>query len=94
MAEKVMQIEGSNSTYIDTYAWILYKMGKYRESYHEMMRIFEMKDEKDPEILEHMGYILKEMGRCKEAGDYWKKAIDEDTTKVYLQEEIIQCGKD
>ncbi|MRR24059.1 hypothetical protein EG830_13895, partial [bacterium] len=56
MAEKVMEAEGDNPTYIDTYAWVLYKMGRFREAHREMLRIFESGQEKDPELLEHMGY--------------------------------------
>ena len=93
MAEKVMQTEGENPTYIDTYAWVLYKMGKYKDSYKAMMRIFDMNDERDPEILEHMGFILKAMGKCKEATGYWKMSIEADTAKTYLEEEITECGK-
>lgn len=93
MAEKVMVTEGENPTYIDTYAWVLYKMGKYRESYKAMMRIFERNDERDPEILEHMGFILKAMGKCNEATGYWKMSIEADTAKKYLEEEIMKCGE-
>jgi len=93
MAEKVMQSEGENATYIDTYAWVLYKMGKYRESYKVMMRIFEKQDERDPEILEHMGYILRALGKCNEATEFWKMSIETDSTKKYLEEEILKCRK-
>ncbi|MCK7542362.1 MAG: hypothetical protein MZV63_71565 [Marinilabiliales bacterium] len=37
-------------------------MGKYRKAYKAMMRIFEKEEERDPEILEHMGYIHKSAG--------------------------------
>jgi tetratricopeptide (TPR) repeat protein len=93
MAEKVMQTEGENSTYIDTYAWVLYKMGKYREAYKVMLRIFEKQEERDPEILEHMGFILKALGKCNEATEYWKMSFEIDSTKTYLEEEILKCGK-
>jgi tetratricopeptide (TPR) repeat protein len=93
MAEKVMQTEGENSTYIDTYAWVLYKMGKYREAYKAMLRIFEKQEERDPEILEHMGFILKALGKCSEATEYWKLSVETDSTKTYLEEEILKCGK-
>jgi len=93
MAEKVMETDGGNPTYIDTYAWILYKMGKYKDSYKAMMSIFDGNDESDPEILEHMGFILKAMGKCQEAINYWRKSIEADTAKTYLGEEITECGK-
>ncbi|MRR21783.1 tetratricopeptide repeat protein, partial [bacterium] len=47
MAERVMETDGDNPTYMDTYAWVFYKMGKYREAHRVMLRIFENSDEKD-----------------------------------------------
>lgn len=91
MAMKVMEIDGSNPTYIDTYAWVLYKMGKQREALREMQRIFESNTERDPELLEHMGYIKKALGKCSEAVVYWKEALGADATKTYLEEEIEKC---
>lgn len=91
MAETVMAKEGDNETYIDTYAWVLFKLGRYREAHKTMLRIFEKEGERDPEILEHMGYILSAMGKCSEAVEYWREALDKDNTKSYLEEEIRKC---
>lgn len=93
MAEKVMEKEGDNPTYIDTYAWVLYKMGKYREAQKEMLRIFEMGKEKDPELLEHMGYIKRALGKCDEAVLFWRESLEKDSSKTYLEKEIAGCGK-
>lgn len=93
MASKVMEIEGNNDTYIDTYAWVLYKMGKFRKAYREMLKIFSRENERDPEILEHMGYILKAMKRCNDAVIYWRSALEKDSTKIYLVKEIEECSK-
>ncbi len=94
MAELVMEKEGDNDTYIDTYAWVLFKLGRYREAYRAMMRIFSRENERDPEILEHMGYIEKAMDNCKEAVVYWRSAMEMDSTKTYLEEEISRCAKE
>lgn len=91
MAMKVMETDGTNPTYIDTYAWVLYKMGKYREANREMLKIFSLTDERDPELLEHMGFIKKQLGRCAEAVVFWKEALEKDNTKTYLEEEIRKC---
>lgn len=93
MAETVMEKEGDNETYIDTYAWVLYKLGRYREAQKAMSRIFEKEAERDPEILEHMGYILGAMGKCNEAVEYWMQALEKDSTKTYLEEEIRKCER-
>ncbi|MBE0676680.1 MAG: hypothetical protein IH591_18640, partial [Bacteroidales bacterium] len=72
----------------------LFKLGRYREAYRAMMRIFSRENERDPEILEHMGYIEKAMDNCKEAVVYWRSAMEMDSTKTYLEEEISRCEKE
>lgn len=91
MAETVMEKEGDNPTYIDTYAWVLYKLGKPREALREMMKIFGRGDDQDPELLEHMGYIKKALGKCDEAVGFWSKALEKDSSKTWLEEEIKKC---
>jgi tetratricopeptide (TPR) repeat protein len=91
MAEEVMKTDGDNSTYIDTYAWVLHKLGKNKKAYKEMLRIFEKQEERDPEVLEHMGFILKSMGKCPEAVGYWEEALIKDNSKSYLEKEIEAC---
>lgn len=94
MAEMVMEKEGDNDTYIDTYAWVLFKLGRYKESYKAMMKIFSKENERDPEILEHMGYIINAMDNCREAVVYWRSALEKDSTKTYLEEEISRCARE
>ena len=94
MAERVMQLDGENATYIDTYAWVLYKLGKYREAHREMLRILVNGEEHDPELLEHMGFIKMKLGKCSEAVSFWRKALEGDSTKKYLEEEISKCIQD
>lgn len=91
MAELVMEKEGDNETYIDTYAWVLFKLGRYREAYRAMMNIFSRENERDPDILEHMGFIIKALDNCEEAVVYWRSAMEKDSTKTYLEEEISRC---
>ena len=92
MAEEVMRSERNNPTYIDTYAWVLYKLGKHRRAWKQMQRIVDAGEVNDPEILEHMGFILYELNRCEEAAEYWKRSLEKDSTKTYLEEEIRKCG--
>jgi tetratricopeptide (TPR) repeat protein len=92
MSEKTIAKEGGNATYLDTYAWVLYKSGKYKEAYKVMLKIFDTSKKNDPEIQEHMGYILMKLSRCDEAVEYWKMALNSDSSKEYLKKEIELCG--
>ena len=94
MAKKVMNIEGSNPTYVDTYAWILYKMGKAREAKENLEKFVSLDNDTDAELLEHMGFILRAIGKCDEAVLYWRKSLETDKKKTYLNDEILKCGQD
>lgn len=91
MVRKAIGIE-RNVSYLDTWAWILYKQGKNRKAMKVMETIIETGTE-DSEILEHYGFILFTAGKCNDAVKYWKKALVQDPGKTYLLEEIEKCGK-
>lgn len=91
MIEACLEIE-ENVTYLDTKAWVLYKMGKIKEADKVMERIFSEVEIDDPELLEHYGYIRKAGGECGDAIILWQLAIRKDKTKTYLLEEIRKCA--
>ena len=90
MIEECLEIE-ENITYLDTHAWVLYKLGKIKEAEKIMERIFSSAMVDDPELLEHFAYIKKAGGKCDEAVALWQLAVKKDRTKTYLLEEIQKC---
>ncbi|HQG36978.1 MAG TPA: hypothetical protein PK094_07235, partial [Bacteroidales bacterium] len=88
----VISMEPENATYLDTYAWILFKMGKIKKSLEIMEKILSNKNNNDAEYFEHYGFMLKAGNKCNEAIEVWKKAIEIDTSKTYLEEEIKNCS--
>jgi len=93
MAKKVVEKEKGNVTYLDTYAWVLYKRGKLKEASRIMEEILNTGNITDAEYYEHYGFILKAMHKCDQAVSNWNYAIKLDSTKVNLKEEIDNCGK-
>jgi tetratricopeptide (TPR) repeat protein len=63
-----------NDSYEDTYAWILYKQGKYDDAKLWLEKALSHGGDKSSTILEHMGDVLFKLGRTEEAFDYWKRA--------------------
>jgi len=45
MARKVIETEKNNSTYLDTYAWVLYKRGKFKEAAKIMASVTKEKEQ-------------------------------------------------
>ena len=93
MAKKVIEEEKGNTTYLDTYAWVLYKRGKLKEAARVMEEIINSGAPPDAEWYEHYGYILSGQHNCTKAIEYWSFAIKLDSTKTELREEIKNCGK-
>lgn len=63
-----------NASYEDTYAWILYKQGKYDDAKLWLEKAMSHGGDKNATILEHMGDVLFKLGRADEALEHWKKA--------------------
>ena len=63
-------------TYLDTYAWVLYKTGDYAEARKVMQQALPLDREQSPELLIHYGDILWALGEEFMASVYWKKARD------------------
>jgi len=93
MAERVTGMEPGNNTFLDTYAWVLYKRGKYRNAEKVMNQIFKSTDKDDAEYYEHYGFILKKLRKCDEAVAAWTRAVEADKTKIHLEKEIENCKK-
>lgn len=93
MIEQCLGVE-ENITYLDTYAWVLYKRGKYRNAEKVMLRIFKSGKIEDAELIEHYGYIKKAVGSCDEAIVLWQNVLRIDKKRSYLISEIEKCVKE
>ena len=91
MINRVIASEPENNSYLDTQAWVLFKLKKYRRAEAIMKRIVESEENGHAEYYEHYGFILKALKRCEEAVISWSKAIELDDSKDKLKEEIDKC---
>lgn len=87
-----------NSTYIDTYAWILFRQKKYNEAktYIDKAMFLSVTDtlqEVDSTILEHAGDIYVKCGLKDEAVTLWQKALLLDPPNRALIETKIKKKK-
>ena len=69
MSYKTVKAEPNNSTYLDTYAWILFEKGNYAEARIYIDNAMKNDGEKSDVIVEHCGRYLfydRRCGRCVE----------------------------
>ncbi len=93
MARFVIERDDTNSAYLDTYAWALYKNGKLRKAQRYMEKVLALGEEPHAEWYEHYGYILMKRRKCKEAIKSWEFAIKLDSGRTHLINEIQNCRK-
>jgi tetratricopeptide (TPR) repeat protein len=74
MSRESNLIEPDQSSYEDTYGWIMYKQGKYKEAKEWTEKSLSHGSDKSATVLEHYGDILYKLGDLDKAYEYWQKA--------------------
>lgn len=78
-AERLSRItierEPENGTYLDTYAWILYKKGEYEEAEKYIMQALKWGGDGDPDVNIHAAEIHKALGNIPMARAFYQKAL-------------------
>lgn len=86
MSFKTVKAEPKNSTYLDTYAWILFMQKRYAESKIYIDQAVLNDSTKSNVILEHAGDIYIKNGDVKQALNYWNqsaKTADKSNTLLF-----------
>ncbi len=77
MAERVTELtEGNNATYLDTHAWVLFRMGRTAEAKRLQQQAVVIDGQRSPGLLVHMGDILEALGERTMARFWWRKAAE------------------
>lgn len=90
LSAKTVELEPKNGTFLDTYAWVLYKQGNYSLAKYYIERAL---DNLDPEhepgvIYDHYGDILWQNGNHEKALEMWQKAADSGLDTEELKQKI------
>lgn len=75
-------------TYLDTYAYILFRKESYSLARIYIEKAIEKSKEPSAEILEHYGDILACLGDTDAAVEQWQKALDAGGEKERLETKI------
>lgn len=78
MAVKANKIEPDNSSFQDTYGWILYRLRKYEEAKDWLEKAYSNGGDKSSTILEHLGDVHYRLDDKTKAIEYWNKAAKAD----------------
>ncbi|MFZ7114730.1 MAG: tetratricopeptide repeat protein [Bacteroidota bacterium] len=68
------ELEPNQSSYEDTYGWIMYKQGKYSDAKIWIEKSLANGSDKSATVLEHYGDVVYHLGDNAKALEYWQKA--------------------
>jgi tetratricopeptide (TPR) repeat protein len=88
MSKAAISAEPENPVYLDTYAWILYCMGKYDDSKQIFRQALVKGGDKEPVMLEHYGDVLYKLKEYSNALIYWQRVVEKGGSSPELQEKI------
>ena len=74
MSYRTVKAEPTNSTYLDTYAWILFEKGKYVEARIYIDQAMQNGGSQSSVVVEHCGDIYYQNGEREKAVEYWIQA--------------------
>ena len=88
MSAITIEKEPKNTTYLDTYAWILYKLERYKDAKKWIEKVLSYEKLPQGIYYEHYGDILYKLGDTDKAVHNWKKAKRRGNTSEFIDQKI------
>ncbi|MCI5057723.1 MAG: tetratricopeptide repeat protein, partial [Flavobacteriales bacterium] len=88
MSKRTLDLEPGSSTFLDTYAWILYKQGKYEDAKIYLEKALETGGGQSAVVVEHYGDILFKLGEKIKALENWNKAKEIGEGSEFLERKV------
>lgn len=89
MIERALKSEPANGAYLDSYAWVLYKLGRYQDALIQIQKAVSATNN-DPVVIEHLGDIQFALGNRENARDAWQTALVFDPQNKSLKEKLAR----
>jgi Tfp pilus assembly protein PilF len=88
MAKRATELSPNNATYLDTLAWVYYKLGEYEQAKKVMQQAMSFDRENSSELALHYGDILDALGSTFMAQTYWRKALERGADAAKIESRI------
>lgn len=76
MIQQAVDLEPENAAYLDSLAWVLFKLDQPHLALTYMERALQHQEEPDATLFDHLGDIQQAVGNSKAAREAWKKSLD------------------
>jgi tetratricopeptide (TPR) repeat protein len=76
MIEKAVKLEPNNAAFLDSLAWVLFKLNKAAEGLEWIEKAVAHSEKVDPTLYEHWGDIEAELQHFEKAREAWNKSLE------------------
>ncbi|MBW8686534.1 tetratricopeptide repeat protein [Chitinophaga rhizophila] len=91
MSKRSLELEPESTNFMDTYAWILFRMARYEQAREWMEKAMQYEEAREnPNMLEHYGDILFNLHQVDKALEYWQLAKQKGANSVALARKIAE----
>ncbi|AXI84326.1 hypothetical protein FUT69_03300 [Xylella taiwanensis] len=90
LIDRARMVEPDNPAIIDSYGWVMYRLGRLKEALAELKRAWSLANE--PEIAVHVGEVLWVDGQREEARYYFEEARKLDPDNLALHHVLEKFG--
>ena len=88
MSSKSVKLDPANAANMDTYGWVLYKLGRYTEAVEWVEKAVAATPSPDSDVLEHLGDIYFKLGNIDKAMLNWQNALKAGKGSELLEKKI------
>lgn len=89
MSKASLSKDSTNTSYLDTFGWIYYKLGNYTEAERYVKMAIDA-GEASAVVYEHLGDIYSRLNQQEKAKEYWMKALERDAKNASLKEKLAR----
>jgi tetratricopeptide (TPR) repeat protein len=75
LIQRAVELEPNNAAFLDSLAWVLFKLNQPKEALTYMLRAIEKSDEPDATLYDHLGDIYTTLEETERARDAWQKSL-------------------
>jgi Flp pilus assembly protein TadD len=75
LIQKAVRLEPENAAFLDSLAWVLYKLDRPQDALVPMLKAIEKAEKPDPTLYDHLGDIYAAMKQHDQAREAWSRAL-------------------
>ncbi|MCH7947088.1 MAG: hypothetical protein IIC66_04745, partial [candidate division Zixibacteria bacterium] len=86
LIEKALELSPENAAYIDSYGWVMFRLGKYNDAVEYLSKAVSLQS--DPVIYDHLGDAYNASGNSGDARIWWQKALELEPDNDIIREKL------